>query len=164
MELTKFFFIFAKELKLKDRFDMKKIVLTLIGLAAFAAALSADDKPINFDKLPSAAKAYVQTNFPGEKTSFVLQDDDLIRPDYTVVLTNGIKLEFDHSGALTQISSPDGIPAEQVPVSIRNYVQAHYPDAGYLEFEIGKRTYEVKLTNRMELKFNRNFHIIEVDD
>lgn len=143
---------------------MKKIVLTLIGLAAFAAALSADDKPINFDKLPSAAKAYVQTNFPGEKTSFVLQDDDLIRPDYTVVLTNGIKLEFDHSGALTQISSPDGIPAEQVPVSIRNYVQAHYPDAGYLEFEIGKRTYEVKLTNRMELKFNRNFHIIEVDD
>lgn len=162
--MTKFFFIFAKELKLKDRFDMKKIVLTLIGLAAFAAALSADDKPINFDKLPSAAKAYVQTNFPGEKTSFVLQDDDLIRPDYTVVLTNGIKLEFDHSGALTQISSPDGIPAEQVPVSIRNYVQAHYPDAGYLEFEIGKRTYEVKLTNRMELKFNRNFHIIEVDD
>lgn len=162
--MTKFFYIFAKELKLKDRFDMKKIVLTLIGLAAFAAALSADDKPINFDKLPSAAKAYVQTNFPGEKTSFVLQDDDLIRPDYTVVLTNGIKLEFDHSGALTQISSPDGIPAEQVPVSIRNYVQAHYPDAGYLEFEIGKRTYEVKLTNRMELKFNRNFHIIEVDD
>lgn len=162
--MTKFFFIFAKELKLKDRFDMKKIVLTLIGLAAFAAALSADDKPINFDKLPSAAKAYVQTNFPGEKISFVLQDDDLIRPDYTVVLTNGIKLEFDHSGALTQISSPDGIPAEQVPVSIRNYVQAHYPDAGYLEFEIGKRTYEVKLTNRMELKFNRNFHIIEVDD
>lgn len=143
---------------------MKKIVLTLIGLAAFAAALSADDKPINFDKLPSAAKAYIETNFPGEKTSFVVKDDDLIRPDYTVVLMNGIKLEFDHSGALTQISSPEGIPAEQVPVSIRNYVKAHYPDAGYLEFEIGRHTYEVKLTNRMELKFNKNFHIIEIDD
>ena len=98
---------------------MKKIVLTLIGLAAFAAALSADDKPINFDKLPSAAKAYIQTNFPGEKTSFVVKDDDLIRPDYTVVLMNGIKLEFDHSGALTQISSPEGIPAEIADVVIR---------------------------------------------
>ena len=143
---------------------MKKIVLTLIGLAAFAAALSADDKPITFDRLPAPAKVYIQTNFPGEKTSMVLKDDDLIRADYTVILMNGIKLEFEHSGALTQISSPDGIPAELVPVSIRNYVKAHYPDAGYLEFEIGKRTYEVKLTNRMELKFNRNFHIIEVDD
>ena len=143
---------------------MKKIALTLIALAAFAAALSADDRPISFDRLPSAAKSYIETNFPGENASFVTKDDDLIRPDYTVVLTNGIKIEFDHSGALTQISSPDGIPAEQVPVSIRNYVKTHYPDAGYLEFEIGRHTYEVKLTNRMELKFNKNFHIIEVDD
>ena len=143
---------------------MKKIVMTLIGLAAFAAALSADDRPISFDRLPSAAKSYIETNFPGESASFVTKDDDLIRPDYTVVLANGIKMEFDHSGALTQISSPDGIPAEQIPVSVRNYVKAHYPDAGYLEFEIGRHTYEVKLTNLMELKFNKNFHIIEIDD
>ena len=143
---------------------MKKIVMTLIGLAAFAAALSADDRPISFDRLPSAAKSYIETNFPGESASFVTKDDDLICPDYTVVLANGIKMEFDHSGALTQISSPDGIPAEQIPVSVRNYVKAHYPDAGYLEFEIGRHTYEVKLTNRMELKFNKNFHIIEIDD
>lgn len=143
---------------------MKKIALTMISLAAFAAALSADDRPMAFEKLPVAAKEYIQTNFPGEKTTMVTKDDDLIFADYTVMLSNGIKLEFEHSGALTQISSPNGIPAELVPVSIRNYVQTHYPDAGYLDFEIGKRTYEVKLTNRMELKFNNNFHIIEIDD
>lgn len=143
---------------------MKKIALTMISLAAFAAALSADDRPMAFEKLPVAAKEYIQTNFPGEKTTLVTKDDDLIFADYTVMLSNGIELEFEHSGALTQISSPNGIPAELVPVSIRNYVQTHYPDAGYLDFEIGKRTYEVKLTNRMELKFNNNFHIIEVDD
>ena len=143
---------------------MKKIALTMISLAAFAAALSADHRPMAFEKLPVAAKEYIQTNFPGEKTTMVTKDDDLIFADYTVMLSNGIKLEFEHSGALTQISSPNGIPAELVPVSIRNYVQTHYPDAGYLDFEIGKRTYEVKLTNRMELKFNNNFHIIEVDD
>ena len=143
---------------------MKKIVMTLIGLAAFPAALSADDRPMAFEKLPAPAKEYIQTNFPGEKTTMVTKDDDLIFADYTVMLSNGIRLEFGHSGALTQISSPNGIPSELVPVSIRNYVHAHYPDAGYLDFEIGKRTYEVKLTNRMELKFNNNFHIIEIDD
>ena len=143
---------------------MKKIALTMISLAAFAAALSADDRPMAFEKLPVAAKEYIQTNFPGEKTTMVTKDDDLIFADYTVMLSNGIKLEFEHSGELTQISSPDGIPAELLPVSIRNYVQTHYPNTGYLDFEIGKRTYEVKLTNRMELKFNNSFHIIEVDD
>ena len=143
---------------------MKKIALTMISLAAFAAALSADDRPMTFEKLPAPAKEYIRTNFPGEKTTMVTKDDDLIFADYTVMLSNGIKLEFEHSGALTQISSPNGIPAELLPVSIRNYVQTHYPNAGYLDFEIGKRTYEVKLTNRMELKFNNNFHIIEIDD
>lgn len=146
------------------KIDMKKIVMTLVALAAFATALSADDRPMAYEKLPAPAKEYIQTNFPGEKTAMVTKDDDLIFADYTVMLSNGIRLEFEHSGALTQISSPNGIPAELVPVSIRNYVQAHYPDAGYLDFEIGKRTYEVKLTNRMELKFNNNFHIIEIDD
>ena len=136
----------------------------MISLAAFAAALSADDRPMAFEKLPVAAKEYIQTNFPGEKTTMVTKDDDLIFADYTVMLSNGVKLEFEHSGELTQISSPDGIPAELLPVSIRNYVQTHYPNVGYLDFEIGKRTYEVKLTNRMELKFNNSFHIIEVDD
>ena len=143
---------------------MKKIALTLIGFAAFAAVLSADDRPMAYENLPAPAKEYIQTNFPGEKTIMVTKDDDLIFADYTVMLSNGTKLEFEHSGALTQISSPNGIPAELVPVSIRNYVQAHYPDAGYLDFEVGKRAYEVKLTNRMELKFNNNFHIIEIDD
>ena len=33
---------------------MKKIALTMISLAAFAAALSADDRPMAFEKLPVA--------------------------------------------------------------------------------------------------------------
>ena len=58
----------------------------MISLAAFAAALSADDRPMAFEKLPVAAKEYIQTNFPGEKTTMVTKDDDLIFADYTVML------------------------------------------------------------------------------
>ena len=143
---------------------MKRLLVMLIGLAAFAATLSADDKPISFDKLPSAAKVYVQTNFPGEKVSFVAKEDDAVHHGYMVILMNGIKMEFSRAGALSEISSSAGIPESVIPVSIREYVQSHYPGAGYLEFEIGKRTYDVKLTNRMELKFNNSFHLIAVDD
>ena len=143
---------------------MKKMIAMMVGLAAFSAVLSADDKPISFDKLPSAAKVYVQTNFPGEKVSFVAKDDDASRPGYMVILMNGTKMEFTHTGALSEISSSAGLPESVIPVSIREYVQGHYPGAGYVEFEIGKRTYEVKLDNRMGLKFNNNFHLVSVDD
>jgi hypothetical protein len=143
---------------------MKNLIAILVGFATFAVTLSADDRPISFNKLPSPAKVYIQTYFPGEKTSFVAKDDDLAFAEYTVIMMNGTKLEFSHSGALSKISSSDGIPAELIPESIREYVQKHYPGAGFVEFDIDRRTYEVKLTNRMELKFNNNFHLIAVDD
>jgi hypothetical protein len=143
---------------------MKNLIAILVGFATFAVTLSADDRPISFDKLPSPAKVYIQTNFPGENTSFVAKDDDIAFAEYTVIMMNGTKLEFSHSGALSKISSGNGIPAELIPESIREYVKAHYPGAGFVEFDIDRRTYEVKLTNRMELKFNNNFHLIAVDD
>jgi hypothetical protein len=33
-----------------------------------------------------------------------------------------------------------------------------------LEYDIDRLSYEVKLSNRMEIKFDRNFNIIEIDD
>lgn len=142
---------------------MKRIIMFIVSLAAFAAVASAEDKPVTYEQLPAPAKVYLESNFPGVKMSFASKDDDFFRPDYTVMLTDGTKLEFSYSGGLKQVSSSKGLSPDLIPVSIRDYVQAHYPGAGYVEYEIGKKTYEVKLNNRMELKFNRNFTIIEVD-
>ena len=47
---------------------------------------------------------------------------------------------------------------------IMESVKAHYPDAAITEYEIGRKTYEIRLSNRLELKYNRNFHVIEIDD
>ena len=55
---------------------------------------------------------------------------------------------------------PDGV----VPVQIADYVKTQYPDSVIKEYEVGKSTYEVKLSNRLELKFNSNFILIEIDD
>lgn len=143
---------------------MKKIVLTAISVFASAALASCYEKPVTFEQLPAAAQTYITANFPSDKVAVATQDDDVVRPDYEIRLASGTELEFDHSGALKKVSSRDGIPAELVPAAIRNYISAHYPDSGYLEFEVGKRTYEVKLTNRLEFKFNSNFRLMEVDD
>ena len=135
----------------------------MIGVALTASIAVADEKPVTYEQLPTPAKTYIESNFNGEKVTLTTKEDDLFLPDYTVLLADGTKLEFTNSGKLKQVSSKNGISPELIPVTIRDYVSAHYPDAGYLDFEIGRKTYEVKLTNRMELKFNRNFHVIEID-
>lgn len=142
---------------------MKNLILTMIGVALTASIAVADEKPVTYEQLPTPAKTYIESNFNGEKVTLTTKEDDLFLPDYTVLLADGTKLEFTNSGKLKQVSSKNGISPELIPVTIRDYVSAHYPDAGYLDFEIGRKTYEVKLTNRMELKFNRNFHVIEID-
>lgn len=143
---------------------MKKIILTTMTACAFAAMASCHEKPVTYEQLPAAAKTYIMDNFPSDKVTLATQDDDAIRPDYEVRLASGVEIEFDHSGAMKKVSSKTGISSDLVPEAIRRYISAHYPDAGYLEYEIGRRTYEVKLTNHLEFKFNSNFHLIEIDD
>lgn len=142
---------------------MKKVMFSVIGMALLTMAALADGKPVTYEQLPAPAKSYIEANFNGENITVATKEDDFIRPDYNVLLANGTMLEFSNSGSVKKVASRSGIPAEIVPVTIREYVAAHYPGAGFLEFEIDRKTYEVKLTNRMELKFNSNFNVIEVD-
>lgn len=142
---------------------MKRIVLLAIGIFAAAVMASSREVPVTFDQLPSAAKTFVTENFPGETVTMALKDVHG-RAEYDVRLSDGTELEFTHSGALKKISSRAGISEKLIPDGIRRYVSAHFPGAGYREYEVGKRTYEVKISNGMELKFNRNFILMEVDD
>lgn len=142
----------------------KSILAALVFAASFSFA-SADDRPVTYSQLPAVAQTFINSNFPGAKVSYAMMDDDFIRPDYKVVLDNGIKVQFDNDGRLENIESRQAeIPKDIIPVQIRDYVRLHYPDAAFIEYEIGRRTYDVKLSNRLELKFNRNFNLVEMDD
>ena len=125
----------------------------------------ADDKPVTVDQLPQEARTFLNVNFPDDKISFATKDDDLIRPDYQVVLASGVMVKFNNAGNLEEIESrgreiPDGI----IPIQIVEMVKGHYPDVMITGYEVGRRTYEVKLSNRIELKLDRNFNVIEIDD
>lgn len=144
---------------------MKRIIIMMALVMAAMTVVRADDRPVTYNQLPKAAQDFITAYYPNEKVSFATKDDDIVRPDYTVVLANGVKIEFRNDGSLNKIETRNGeVPAEIVPVQIIESVKAHYPDAVIREYEVGRKTYEVKLSNRMELKFNRAFHVIEIDD
>lgn len=144
---------------------MKRIVIVSFIVMGFATLLSAGDRPVTYDKLPSAAKSFLTTYFNGGKDAVLItKDDDLVRPDYHVVLNDGVRLQFEHNGSLEKIETRDGVMEDLIPVQITDMVKTRYPQDVILEYEIGKRSYEVKLSNRIELTFNRNFQLVEIDD
>ncbi len=144
---------------------MKKILLMASALLAFTMMLKADDRPVTLSQLPVAAQTFIKTNFPADKLSYATKDDDIIRPDYNVVLVSGVRISFDNSGALEKIEvGNNAMPENLIPVQIREFVKADYPEARITEYEVERRHYDVKLSNRLELKFDRNFTLVGIDD
>lgn len=143
---------------------MKKILTLSAALFMFAAIMTADDRPVDFSRLPEPVKTFLNTNYPGVQVLYSTKEDDLVLPDYNVALANGVSLEFYHDGALKKIESREGVPVGQIPVQIVEFAKVRYPDAYFVSYELDKRHYEVKLSNRLELKFNKNFNLMEIDD
>ena len=139
-------------------------MILALAVAVVSMACAAEDKPVTFEQLPTAAKEFINVNYPGEKISYAFVDDDVIRPDYTVRLANGVEITFEHDGSLEKMEAPGGIPDGVVPVQIADYVKSNYPDAAIVEYEVGRKEYEVKLSNRLELKFNSSFRLKGLDD
>ena len=145
--------------------SMKRILVAIISLMAVVGISRADDRQIKFERLPAAAQKFVKTNFADNTVVFVTKDDDLIAPDYEVVLDNGTVLQFSSAGSLEKIEAfRTGVPQNLVPEKINDYVSANYPGTTYREYEQDRGKHEVKLSNGLELTFNSGFTLIEIDD
>lgn len=144
---------------------MKKIALFFASVMAFAGVASADDKPITFEQLPAKAQQFIKTNFPQEKIAFTSLDRDIFGDTYDVLFASGTKLEFTDKGEWKEIKCKYSTVDEKfIPEQIRNYVTDTYPGTKYVKIEKGKNGYEVELTNGLELTFDRNFVLIDIDD
>ncbi|MCI5483163.1 MAG: PepSY-like domain-containing protein, partial [Bacteroidales bacterium] len=109
---------------------MKKIATLLLSLALFTYTSYADDKPIDYEQLPAAAKAFVQAEFPSAAISFVTRDSDLLDTTYDLHFADGLKVEFNSKGEWKEISRKSApIDDRFVPQKIRENVASRWPDA-----------------------------------
>ena len=142
---------------------MKKILIFSAALFFSAAILSAENKSIDVYSLPESVRSFIDSYFPDSRIIYASQDDDMIYPDYDVELENGVSLEFYNDGTLEKIACKQGVSKEFIPVPILEFVKVRYPGAYFVEYKLDKRHYEVKLSNRFELKFNKHFNLMEID-
>ena len=92
-------------------------------MALLACQVHADDRPVDFNRLPAAAQAFVKNHYADVKVMYATKDDDIILPDYHVRLENGVQLQFANNGALEKIEAKAGVPDGVVPVQIVDYVK-----------------------------------------
>ncbi len=145
---------------------MKKWILLLLCCFSLNTLVWADDeKPIQVGQLPTKAQTFISTYFKGHKIALAKVESDLFSKSYDVIFTDGDKLEFDKRGDWVEIScKKEGVPMQAVPEAIRLYVQSNYENTKILKIERSSKEYEVELSNRLELTFDKEFHLIDIDD
>lgn len=145
---------------------MKKLVLLLVCMFAMQTMVMADnDKPIQVNQLPAKAQTFIATHFKDHKVAMAKEESGVFYKSYDVVFTNGEEVEFDKAGEWKEVKCRQSeVPAAIVPEVIRNYVKTNYPNERILQIELDKKEYEIRLSNRLEITFDSQMRVIDIDD
>ena len=119
---------------------MKKLVFLLVCFFTLQTVARADDdKPIQVTQMPQQAQQFIKQHFADSKVALAKMESEEVNCKYSAV------------------------PTAIIPATIQKYVTTNYPDAKILKIERDKKDYEVKLSNRTELKFDLKFNLIDID-
>ena len=139
----------------------------VLGILAFVLLMTAcSDKPVTPEQLPAPIKTFLQQNFPGQTISFAKKDLEGFGYQYDVVLADGTQIDFDTDDVWDKVACTlaNPVPTALIPAPIVAHIQANFPDAMITKIHKEHYGYEVELANGLELKFNKQGVLTEMDD
>lgn len=144
---------------------MKKLFLVLVCVFTMQVVMADNDKPIKLEQLPQTAQTFIKQNFPDLKVVLAKVDKDWFDTSYDVMFTNGDKLEFNKNGEWKELNCKHSmVPVKVIPAQIQKFVNDTYPGEKVTVIEKDRYEYEVRLSNRIEVKFDLQFNVIDVDN
>ena len=138
-------------------------VITVLFAVNFAAA---KDVQIKFSELPQKAQTYVRTHFSESDVASVWKDTEmLLVEDYTVILSNGLEIDFYPNGDWKEVKSRGTeIPSKIIPGGISQYVSQNYNGQIIKELKKKRYGYKVELSGDIDLEFSQNEKFLRIDD
>ena len=150
-------------MKALNKFLTIPATLAISVMVAFTAC-AGNDRPAQLTDLPNAAQVFVKKHFTAEKPVLVTIDKEVTGNTYEVNFSSGNSVDFDRRGEWKEVECRPEVPAAIVPAQILKLVQNNYPEAKIIKIDRDKRGYEVELSTRIELKFDKNCNLIEIDN
>lgn len=147
------------------RITITVIVTALMtAIPAGASTITGSEKAISPDRLPAAARHTISVHFPDRKVALAKMESELFSKSYSVIFTNGEKIEFDRNGRWTEIKCKrTHVPPSLVPDKIAAYVKSNYDGCKILEIEKDDGETEVTLSNHIEITFNDRLEVIDIE-
>ena len=138
-----------------------------VALLALTCSLTACNKErvITFDQVPEPAKAIVTAHFDAAQIAYITLEKGLFDAEYDIRFNDGRTLEFNKAGELQKVDCKQTeVPSALVPEPVQAYIKANFPNAIITEWGKDDRGYKAELNNGLDLKFNRKYEFVRVDD
>lgn len=145
---------------------MKKILFLFVMCVSMMQMACADnEKAIGLTDLPQQAQNFLKQHFADAKVGAYQKERDGLTVTYKVMFLNGDQVEFNRKGEWIDVDCKALLmPESIVPQQIKTFVESSYPGTKVVHIERGDRqSYEVKLSNGMDLKFDKKFNVMDLE-
>lgn len=146
---------------------MKRVSMLLAGLVLYVCTACAHNDRITKDanELPQLSRDFLARHFNAVSVAHIKIEKNLLGvKDYEVILTDGSHVEFTRDGEWKEVKmNRQAVPSAIIPKAIHSYIQQNYPATEIRAIDKDSRDYEVDLNNGIELKFDLQGNLIDVD-
>lgn len=140
------------------RKNIRKTVLSCLAILLMTACVD--------NQVPPQSKEFIDKYFPQSSIVLVeMDDDDNDGKEYSVLLNDGTKVEFDLQGEWKRVSrKKTGVPSTLVPKPILQYVKTNYPEDVITKLSRKPYGFKIELSNDEDVRFNPQGQFIEKID
>ena len=131
---------------------MRKFSFLLIIICSLTL-VGCGEKPISPTELPQEVQTFVKQNFANSTITFAQKEWGLFGSEYDVTLNDGTMISFNRNKEWDKVSSTTA----PIPTAI-------VPALSITKIDKDDNGYEVELINGLELKFNQQGALMEMDD
>lgn len=144
---------------------MKKFIVLSACLLSLNMVGCANDKTISVTEIPNKSQKFLKTHFADSKVAYATKDKELLDVTYDVTFVNGDNVEFDKKGEWKEVDcKKSSVPVAIIPKHIADYVTQNYKGVKILSIDRDKTDYEIELSNKLDLKFDLKFNLVEIDN
>ena len=118
------------------------------------------------EKIPPQSKAFIDKYFPNSTVVLAeMDEDDDNGMEYSVLLNDGTKIEFDLQGEWKRVGrNKTGVPATLIPKPIIEDVKTNYPEDVITKLSKKPYGFKIELSNDEDVRFNPQGQFIEKID
>ena len=145
--------------------SLLKLFVAFAVLFIAAPLVSCQDRIITVKELPATAQSFIREYFPDSSVLFAKKDRELTKTTYEVTLQDGTEIDFNAKGEWDKVDCKrTPVPSQLIPAIIAEYVETSFPGQVIVKIDKEPNGVDIELGNDLELKFNKNGKLIDIDD